>query len=484
MNTNFQVPLVLRGKVIDDTTQQFGGRRGGVAFDTVDVSNHLGELTLSTPSKMADLYSVSLNEILDLLAELGDKLDFNNNSYLQEAFELSCFTSGMSESILRYQYENIPYFFNRAEMTNMIERSCGADYLEGWVEQAGSQPGLRAKVRAFGSRAVHVISGNAPIVSILTIIRNAFTRSDCIIKTPSNDPLTAVALARTLIDLAPDHPVTKHLSVAYWKGGDETVEQAIYQPRHIEKIIAWGGFDSIKHITRYLQPGIDLITQDPKLSGTIIGREAFADEAALHNVANRLALDIAAQNQEGCVSARVIYAQSGTDEQGIALANRLGELTFEAMQRLPDFLSTPHKDFDVSLKAEIDGARLMDEDYRVFGGRTNEGAVIVSQEDEPVDFSRILACRVGNIVPIDDTDIAVRSVNAYTQTIGIYPESLKHRLRDLLAYQGAQRLVSLGGASTMQHNMERQDAIESVRRMVKWVTEETADPQLFESLAN
>src|SRR3546814_11058910 len=91
--------------------------------------------------------------------------------------------------------------------------------------------------------------------------------------------------------------------------------------------------------------------------------------------------------------------------------------------------------------------RLGEDDYKVFGGRANEGAVIVSQEDYPVDFSRNLACRVGNIVPIDSFETAVRSVNAYTQTIGIYPERLKEELRDRLAFQGAQRLVSLGGSA-------------------------------------
>jgi len=137
----------------------------------------------------------------------------------------------------------------------------------------------------------------------------------------------------------------------------------------------------------------------------------------------------------------------------------------------------------MSLKTEIDGIRLMDEEYRIFGGRSNEGAVIVSQEDIPVDFSRMLACRVGNIVPIDDLQTAVRSVNAYTQTIGIFPEQLKEELRDQLAFQGAQRLVSLGGAATMQHNMEKQDAIEPVRRMVKWVTDEIGDPATLEAIA-
>src|SRR5690606_22298826 len=312
----------------------------------------------------------------------------------------------------------------------------------------------------------------------------AYTRSDCIIKTPSNDPLTAAALARTMIDMAPDHPLTKHISVAYWKGGDTHIESAIYDPRKIEKIIAWGGFDSVKHVTQYLQPGIDLITQDPKLSSTIIGKEAFKDEATLQSVAKRLALDVGAQNQEGCVSARVIYVESGTDDDDLDKVNRLGQLTFDALQKLPPHLSTPHKAFDTSLKAEIDGVRLNDDEYKVFGGRTNEGAIIVSQEDAPVDFSRQLACRVGNIVPIDSLQTAVRSVNAYTQTIGIYPEALKEKLRDQLAFQGAQRLVSLGGASTMQHNMEKQDAIEPVRRMVKWVTEESADGALFEALAD
>src|SRR3546814_9067774 len=79
--------------------------------------------------------------------------------------------------------------------------------------------------------------------------------------------------------------------------------------------------------------------------------------------------------------------------------------------------------------------------------------------------------------------LPICSVNAYTQTIGIYPERLKEELRDRLAFQGAQRIVSLGGAATMQHNMEKQDAIEPVRRMCKWVTEEQADGAMLEALA-
>jgi hypothetical protein len=480
----FRVPLIIRGQIIEDAEIEHGGRRGGVSFRAPDLARHIGKLILRTPSAMADLHTLDMDDILDFLDQLGQRLDFHTNPHVQEAFRLSCRTSGLSESILRYHFANMGVFFARAEVSRMIERSCGRDALEGWVDLGPALvPGLSARTRAFGARCVHVIAGNAAIVALLTVIRNAYTRSDAIIKLPSNDPLTAVAIVRTMVEMAPDHPLTRHVSVAYWKGGDAAIEAQIYDPRGVEKIIAWGGFDSVKHITKYLQPGIDLITQDPKLSGTIIGKEAFSDDATLAHVAKRLALDIGAQNQEGCVSARVIYVESGTDADGLARANKLGQLTFAALQTLPAHLSTPHTSFDSTLKSEIDGVRLNDEEYRVFGGRANEGAVIVSQESQPVDFSRSLACRVGNIVPIDGFATAVDSVTAYTQTIGVYPDSLKEKLRDRLAYQGAQRIVSLGGAATMAHNMETQDAIESVRRMCKWVVEEQIDGAALEALA-
>nr|WP_245604907.1 acyl-CoA reductase [Mycobacterium genavense] len=119
----------------------------------------------------------------------------------------------------------------------------------------------------------------------MTILRSVITRSDVIIKAPSNDPLTAIAIARTLADIAPDHPITRHLAVGYWKGGDLAVEERLYRPQHIEKIVTWGEMASVKHVTRHIQPGLELIALDPKRSATIIGPEAFADDDTLREVA-------------------------------------------------------------------------------------------------------------------------------------------------------------------------------------------------------
>jgi hypothetical protein len=246
-------------------------------------------------------------------------------------------------------------------------------------------------------------------------------------------------------------------------------------PHNVEKVIAWGGFASVTHVLRYVQPGLELISLDPKRSVTIIGPEAFESPDAFDDVALRAATDIGALNQLGCVNARVIYVLSGTDPDGVARANRLGEAVYDQLQRLPEHVSTKARWFDPELRASLAGLRANPDWYRIYGGRDDEGAVIVSQLDEAVDFHGSLSGRVANLVPIDDVSHAVRAMNSFTQTVGVYPESLRTTLRDIVPLHGAQRLVSLGYAAHPSMAVP-QDAIEPVRRMVKWIVDEHCEP--------
>jgi hypothetical protein len=129
----------------------------------------------------------------------------------------------------------------------------------------------------------------------------------------------------------------------------------------------------------------------------------------------------------------------------------------------------------------VKAARLNQEWYRVIGGTHDEGAIIVSHLPEPVDFAPLLAKRVANLVPIDDIEEVFPMVDAYTQTVGIYPESLKHELRDRLALYGAQRFTSLGYAA-LGTFATPQDAIESTRELCKWIVCEDFDPNVTSPL--
>jgi hypothetical protein len=193
----------------------------------------------------------------------------------------------------------------------------------------------------------------------------------------------------------------------------------------------------------------------------------------MRDAAERLAIDIGGNNQEACYNSRVAYIQTGTDKAGLVKANRFGELVFEAIGALPASVSAPAHEINPVLAEEVDALRGSRTFYKVIGGGKG-GAIIVSQIEEPVDFARILANRVANLVPVDDLETPIRAVTAYTQTIGVYPDLLKQELRDRLAFQGAQRVVSLGYAGTFAH-VGPHDGLELLRRMCKWIIEEDYD---------
>jgi len=472
----YTVPLFLRGRLITDELVPFDNRTGVSQFQAADMAKYVEQVPLKSPTEMTDLYELSFDEILDVLAALGNALDFGSNTHLQEAYEASLVANVLPAEMMKNSYRVLRALFSRDNVTEIADSQVGLDYLNGWVPHR-LRDGRELRVRAFGSRVLHIPAGNGGLVSAVTILRSVITRSDVIVKAPSNDPLTAIAIARTLADVAPDHPITKHLVVGYWKGGDRSVEEILYQPHHIEKIVAWGGLASVKHVTRYIQPGLELIALDPKRSATIIGREAFDDEHTMREVARRAATDIGVANQEGCANARVIYVLTGTDDEGLANANRFGELVYQELVSLPAVVSTAPRYPNRELLDHLEASRMTDDFYRVIGGEEREGAIVVSQLDEPVDYSPMLSGRVANIVPVDNVDKVAAAVNSYTQTIGIYPESLKRQLRDTLPLFGAQRLTSLGYACSVAVAMP-QDAIEPIRRMCKWIVDEECDPDV------
>jgi hypothetical protein len=68
-----------------------------------------------------------------------------------------------------------------------------------------------------------------------------------------------------------------------------------------------------------------------------------------------------------------------------------------------------------------------------------------------------------------------------TQTVPIYPESLREKMRDGLALRGVQRIVPLAVNLTREKATEEFDApglphdgIEPMRRMVRWVIDQSS----------
>lgn len=478
--SNFPVAnMVIRGRVIEDDLVEFGGRGGELTFRGPDPRKYAASFPLESPSKLSDLHGLKFTEILDYLDALAKNLDISRNAHMQEARELTYRTAPITKTIVDAFYDNVSVLLSREVVRDIAEQGLGLDYVEGWVKRDRRQvDGTQITVRAFGTRGVHIVAGNGPTCSAISLLRSAITRSDCVIKTPSNDPFTAIAIGKTMVEMAPDHPITRHYAVAHWRGGDEEVESQLYRPQHFDKVIAWGGFASIKHISKYLQPGLELISFDPKSSISVIGGDVLSDPSKMKEAAIRLAADIATMNQHGCSNSRIAYVLCGTDEDSLSKLKRFGAAVYEEMLGMPPNLSTTPKTYDLDLRSHVNALRLQDEWYEVIGGKDDEGAIIVSLLPQAVEFAQMLDSRTANIVPVNNIMDIVKGVDTYTQTVGVYPESLKTELLNILPLYGAQRFCSLGAAIKGTFATPH-DGMEPVRRMCKWVYDEIDAPDHY-----
>ena len=90
--------------------------------------------------------------------------------------------------------------------------------------------------------------------------------------------------------------------------------------------------------------------------------------------------------------------------------------------------------------------------------------------------------RIVNLVPVRDITHVPRWVSEQTQTVGIYPERLRERLRDDLALHGVQCTIPLGASRMKQAYADPEQALAlphdgtwPMMRMVRWVVDQSAD---------
>jgi hypothetical protein len=448
----------VRGKLVTGAEVRHTSRDLGVEFTTprIDLDALIGPR-----SEMPPLYDTPLSEIVDFLVETGRRMDVDTNPYLREAFDFIVATNPLDKRIIENIFRRAQPMLDRDKlMATMNANFHDLRYFDQWVDRTDPL-GNTGSIRAFPPRMVHMLAGNSPSACLASISQAAMLKAVNVFKLPSSDPFSCVAVLRTMADIDPDHPVVKSMSAVYWKGGDESIERTLYRPQYFNRIVAWGGGSAIDNVIRYLQPGLQLVSFDPKTSISMIGPEGFASDAVIAEVADAAAADVNAFNQEACLASRFIFAEgdrAAIERFCAKLQERLGvDRDYGAGQALPP---------PVDLREEVTALQAMDE-AQVWGKPDGRGLVLLT--DEPVPFHP--TNKTVNVVQVKALADAIRYVNVATQTVGVYPETAKAGLRDRLANAGAQRVIRLGSA--LRHMMgSPHDAMFPLQRMVHWMSQE------------
>ncbi|UGQ11194.1 long-chain-fatty-acyl-CoA reductase [Yinghuangia sp. ASG 101] len=449
---------MIKGDVVTGAVHEFGSADRGFTTPALDLDALVWPRIQPPPA-----LDVPLAEVMDVLVETGKRIAADPDGLMAEALDAAVRTGTLPRDVLERSYAALPRLFDRRSMEFQVDQELGgADVVDGWREVGDAPSGRRHRVRAFPPRLVHILAGNAPGVSALSIIRGALTKGVHLFKLPSNDLFTAPAILRAMADAAPGHPVVRSFSAVYWRGGDERVEGTLFRPQFFDKLVAWGGESALRSAQRYVGPGFELVAFDPKTSISLIGKEAFVSDKTLADAADRAATDATGMNQQACASSRFQFVEGTTDQVDrfcAALHERLG------VER--PTCSAVGSPLPPALREEIDGMRDIEGLYRVWGDYSGTGVVVRSEE--PVDFHP--DGRVVNVVRVRSLADGLRHANVATQTVGVYPSERKAEVRDGLAAAGVQRVVELGGAVGMEAGLPH-DGFLPLHRFVRWVNDE------------
>lgn len=182
---------------------------------------------------------------------------------------------------------------------------------------------------AIGLRSTAVLlAGEIPMPSLLSIVAPLALRSPVVVKSGSRDPVTATIVQRSLASVAPD------LAPALCVLPPIQSSAALAALLEADCIVATGSDATIATIGAQLRPTQRFVAAGHRFSIAVIGDEALRANR-VGDIAERLAIDIAMWDQQGCLSPIAIFAISEDPHAADRLSEHLAQALANAEAQWP-----------------------------------------------------------------------------------------------------------------------------------------------------
>jgi hypothetical protein len=447
---------VIRESVIDRKTMKYSGDYIYQLMPEIKAQ----DLVENDIDKLADtLYSLPVDDILDYLDKILKYL-CKNGKLISQAAELYSKTSEYPDALLDKWFASMTDILNRKAARQMIDAELsyngrpGSDFLNGWVKIDDET----SCVRAMPTRQLHITAGNVPEVPVISALRAVLTKSAAVIKLPGGAIIPGALIAIAAHEAAPDHAITQNLSLVYWQGGDENIENTLFAPGAFDRIIVWGGPAAVAAV-QSKTPFTKTISLNPRYGISLIGSEAFSGK--LQETVDRVLTDVLAYNQKACISSLVHYIE-GTEEQANEYAALLQQALKKYDDKVPNF--TPPQ-------AQGQVKRMKHGRYanaRWYLNYDNDdfvsGAVVISGEFDILDHP---ASRLVVVRPVAKLDDALKYIHQSVSTVGVYPEERRDELKDRILARGVSSVLPLGQCEKVFAGIPH-DGMMILNQLVDW----------------
>jgi hypothetical protein len=388
-----------------------------------------------------------------------------SGALILRALPLAIACSDQPEYFVRLGFADVHAAFDGATLGRAVDRELeyggrpGRAYLNGWMDipddiAAGAMAIERARMgsstasaahrrrlRAVPTTQLHITAGNSPVVPAISALRAFATKGAVTIKLPSGALVAGAALALAIHVTAPEHPLTRHASIAYWPGGDDAVESVLLRHGAFERIVVWGSRASVDAVATRAA-GTKTLVFNPRYGVSLIGRAALAPQM-IDETARRAAQDTCVWNQQACIASLVHYAEgSGAEIDGYcaALARELA-LWDAAHDHRPNRAMVGR--IRTARRGELSGGS-----WNVNGPPVAPTSAVVRM-DRGFDLSAHPQARVVVVRAVNDLADTRDLMHSGVSSVGIFPLERLDGLRDEICGRGVTSVIPLGEADTL-----------------------------------
>lgn len=339
-------------------------------------------------------------------------------------------------------------------------------YVDGFVSVLDSNvQSLRAISKGL---ACHWLAGNVQVLGMFVLIESILTKNVNLLKVSSRDSGVFKAMLKAFqgevfttrggYTISGD-ALLETIALVYYDHEEAALGKKMSEMANIR--IAWGGREAVTTVSRFpAKFDCEDLIMGPKLSFSVISREALNEERKVKKLARRVAVDASVFDQTGCASTHNVFVECGGSVTPKEFAAYLAEGMKKTATQIPKGETAPEQ---ISAIHSVRG--VYDFKGQVYGDDYCEWTVLYSEDVElhPPVYGRVVF-----VHPVEQMEDVLPFVTDQIQTIGLAAQGERaEKFAVAAANRGALRFPVCG---RMLNFDSPWDGMYLTDRMVRWVT--------------
>lgn len=289
---------------------------------------------------------------------------------------------------------------------------------------------------------VHITAGNLPPPTLHSMVLGWLARSAQFVKCARGSSLLPRLFAHSIYQVEPK--LGACLELAEWAGGNIPLERELFNAA--DCVTVTGSDEAVTAIRLRVPPSKRFLGYGHRVSFAYVSSRMLRREHT-RQVVERAAADVAAWDQQGCLSPHVIYVQTG----GGTSPHHFTELLAEELENLEH--RQPRGRVRVETSAAINSRRSLyavraaySEETRMWASKNSTAWTVVYEAEPQFQFSCLNRfIYVKNVNNVDEALRAAGPVHGKVSTVGL--AVLEEESREIalkLAAWGVTRICPLG----------------------------------------